>query len=70
MNRALAGAKCDLSMSIDQAEVGNASWRNQRPMDYDWREHYPFQPGTMQWFDQMDALLVAPIVCSLARYPG
>ena len=58
MNRALVGGKRDASMSIDQVEVGNASWWNQRPMDYDWHGHNPFQRGSTEWFDQMDAILI------------
>jgi len=58
MNRALVGAKGGASMSIDQVEVGNASWWNQRPMDYDWHGHNPFHRGSMEWFDQMDAILI------------
>src|SRR5262245_46742903 len=58
MNRALVGGKRNASMTIDQVAVGNASWWNERPMDYDWRGQNRFQAGSMEWFDQMDAILI------------
>src|SRR5688572_7569022 len=58
MNRAVAGEKRDASMSIDQVEVGNAAWWNQRPMAYDWDGNSRFQRGSTEWCDQMDATLI------------
>lgn len=55
MDRSLEGAKRTQAMTTDEVQAGNASWWNERPMDYDWHSETGAQVGTAEWFDRIDA---------------